>query len=145
MDLALALVEADHGADIARSVAQSLVVYRQRAGQSVAVLGGATRSGAAQPAGAHVADLICADTSHPHKVQTLAAHARISPRHLTQLFRAESESSPAEYVAFIRFGPARDKLHAGYSVTEAAMAAGYGSSEAMRRAFIARLGISPSK
>ncbi|MCX0275547.1 helix-turn-helix domain-containing protein [Nocardia zapadnayensis] len=51
----------------------------------------------------------------------------------------------AEYVAFIRFGVARDMLHAGHTVTEAAMAAGYGSSEALRRAFIARLGISPRK
>jgi AraC-like DNA-binding protein len=36
-------------------------------------------------------------------------------------------------------------LDAGYTVTEAAMVAGYGNSEAMRRAFIARLGISPKK
>jgi ABC-type amino acid transport substrate-binding protein len=47
--------------------------------------------------------------------------------------------------AYSTIGLARDKLHAGYSVTEAAMAAGYGSSEAMRRAFVARIGISPRK
>lgn len=145
MDLALALVEADHGADIARSVAQLLVIYMQRAGGqsqfSAALRAPVPRS----PLVRTVADLICADPSHPHTVQTLATHARVSPRHLTRLFRTELESSPAEYVAFIRFGLARDKLHAGYSVTEAAMAAGYGSSEAMRRAFVTRLGISPSK
>lgn len=145
VDLALALVEEDHGADVARRVAQSLVVYMQRAGGqsqfSASLRGPAPRS----PLVRGVVDLICADPAFPHTVQTLAAHARVSVRHLTRLFRAELERSPAEYVAFIRFGMARDMLHAGYGVTEAAMAAGYGSSEALRRAFVARLGISPRK
>ncbi|UAK32795.1 DJ-1/PfpI family protein [Nocardia asteroides] len=145
VDLALALVEEDHGADVARRVAQSLVVYMQRAGGqsqfSASLSGPVPRS----PLVRGVVDLICADPAYPHTVQTLAAHARVSVRHLTRLFRAELERSPAEYVSFIRFGMARDMLHAGYSVTEAAMAAGYGGSEALRRAFVARLGISPSK
>lgn len=145
MDLALALLEEDHGADLARQVAQSLVVYMQRAGgqsQFSASLSGPTPR---SPLLRGVVDLICADPAFPHTVQSLAAHARVSVRHLTRLFRTELERSPAEYVAFIRFGMARDILHTGCSVTEAAMAAGYGSSEALRRAFVARLGISPSK
>ncbi|MGN2640879.1 GlxA family transcriptional regulator [Nocardia takedensis] len=145
IDLALALVEEDHGADVARRVAQLLVVYMQRAGGqsqfSASLTGPAPRS----PLVRKVVDLICADPAFPHTVQTLADHARVSVRHLTRLFRAELEHSPAEYVAFIRFGVARDMLHAGHNVTEAAMAAGYGSSEALRRAFVARLGISPRK
>ncbi|WP_328395400.1 GlxA family transcriptional regulator [Nocardia sp. NBC_00416] len=145
IDLALALVEEDHGADIARRVAQLLVVHLQRAGGqsqfSASLSGPAPRS----PLVRKVVDLICADPAFPHTVQTLADHARVSVRHLTRLFRAELEHSPAEYVAFIRFGVARDMLHAGHSVTEAAMAAGYGSSEALRRAFVARLGVSPRK
>ncbi|MFI6866435.1 GlxA family transcriptional regulator [Nocardia sp. NPDC050406] len=145
VDLALALVEEDYGADVARRVAQLLVVYMQRSGGqsqfSALLTGPVPRS----PLVRKVIDLICADPAFPHTVQTLAAHARVSVRHLTRLFRAELERSPAEYVAFIRFGVARDMLHAGHSVTEAAMAAGYGSSEALRRAFVARLGISPRK
>ncbi|GAA5083594.1 GlxA family transcriptional regulator [Nocardia iowensis] len=145
VDLALALVEEDYGADVARRVAQLLVVYMQRAGGqsqfSASLSGPAPRS----PLVRKVVDLICADPAFPHTVQTLADHARVSVRHLTRLFRAELERSPAEYVAFIRFGVARDMLHAGHSVTEAAMVAGFGSSEALRRAFVARLGISPRK
>ncbi|WP_327100091.1 GlxA family transcriptional regulator [Nocardia vinacea] len=145
VDLALALVEEDHGADVARRVAQSLVVHMQRAGGqsqfSASLSGPAPRS----PLLRGVVDLICADPTYPHTVQSLAAHARVSVRHLTRLFRTELQRSPAEYVAFIRFGVARDMLHAGRSVTEAAMAAGYGNSEALRRAFVARLGISPRK
>ncbi len=145
VDLALAMVEDDHGPDVARRVAQSLVVYMQRAGgqsQFSAALDGPTpRSALVRRA----VDLICANPAHPHTVQTLATHARVSPRHLTRLFRTELERSPAEYVGFVRFCTARDLLHAGHSVTEAAVAAGYGNSEALRRAFIARLGISPRK
>ncbi|MGO4617226.1 GlxA family transcriptional regulator [Nocardia sp. 2YAB30] len=145
VDLALALVEEDYGADVARRVAQLLVVHMQRAGGqsqfSASLSGPAPRS----PLVRKVVDLICADPAFPHTVQTLAAHAQVSVRHLTRLFRAELERSPAEYVAFIRFGVARDMLHAGHSVTDAAMAAGYGSGEALRRAFVARLGISPRK
>ncbi|MFI7004533.1 GlxA family transcriptional regulator [Nocardia sp. NPDC050175] len=145
VDLALALVEEDYGADAARRVAQLLVVYMQRAGGqsqfSASLSGPVPRS----PLVRKVVDLICADPAFPHTVQTLAAHAMVSVRHLTRLFRAELERSPAEYVAFIRFGVARDLLHTGHSVTEAAMTAGYGSSEALRRAFVARLGISPRK
>ncbi|MFQ6395784.1 GlxA family transcriptional regulator [Nocardia sp. KC 131] len=143
VDLALALVEEDYGAGVARRVAQLLVVYMQRSGgqsQFSASLAGPVPRG---PIVRKAVDLICADPAFPHTVQTLAAHARVSVRHLARLFRAELERSPAEYVAFIRFGVARDMLHAGRSVTEAAMSAGYGSSEALRRAFVARLGISP--
>ncbi|WP_406280492.1 helix-turn-helix domain-containing protein [Nocardia sp. NBC_00881] len=97
------------------------------------VLGVAQRPGAAQPARAKGRRPDCADPAFPHAVQTLAAHAQVSVRHMTRLFRAEFERSPAEYVASTRFGVARDMLHAGHSVTEAAMAAGYGSGEALRR------------
>ncbi|BCK56691.1 AraC family transcriptional regulator [Nocardia wallacei] len=145
VDLALALVEEDYGADVARRVAQLMVVYMQRGGGqsqfSASLTGPVPRS----PLVRKAVDLICADPAFPHTVQTLAAHAQVSVRHLTRLFRTELEHSPAEYVAFIRFGVARDMLHAGRSVTEAAMIAGYGNSEALRRAFVARLGISPRK
>ncbi|WP_280400727.1 GlxA family transcriptional regulator [Nocardia carnea] len=145
IDLALALVEEDHGAAVARRVAQSLLVFMQRAGGqsqfSAALSGPAPRS----PLVRALADLIYSEPARPYSVQMLAAHARVSPRHLTRLFREELDTSPAEYVAFVRFTFARDKLDAGYSVTEAAALAGYGSSEAMRRAFVARLGVSPKK
>ncbi|MFF2554916.1 GlxA family transcriptional regulator [Nocardia sp. NPDC058058] len=145
VDLALALVEEDHGANVARRVAQSLVVYMQRAGGqsqfSASLNGPIPRSTLVR----RVVDLICSNPAHPHTVQTLAAYAQVSPRHLTRLFRTELEHAPAEYVAFVRFCTARDLLHGGHTVTEAAIAAGYGNSEALRRAFIARVGISPRK
>ncbi|MEV0685613.1 DJ-1/PfpI family protein [Nocardia sp. NPDC050378] len=145
VDLALALVEEDHGTVVARKVAQSLLVYMQRAGGqsqfSAALTGPAPRG----PVVRKVADLIWADPAFPFTVQSLAAHAQVSPRHLSRLFRVELDSSPAEYVAYVRFATAKDKLEAGYSITEAAITSGFGTTEAMRRAFVLRLGISPKK
>jgi len=145
VDLALALVEEDHGTATARSVAQSLLVYMQRAGGQSQFSASLNAPIPRSPLVRAVADLIWADPSQPYTVQELAERARVSVRHLTRLFRADLESSPAEYVAFVRFAVAREKLDAGHTVTETATAAGYGSHEAMRRAFVARLGISPKK
>ncbi|MEV5574347.1 GlxA family transcriptional regulator [Spirillospora sp. NPDC052269] len=145
MDLALALVEEDHGADVARRVAQSILVYMQRAGGqsqfSASLRGPVPRS----PLVRDVADLIRADPARPYTVAGLAAHARVSPRHLTRLFRVELERSPTEFIAEMRFERATELLDAGHSVTETAELAGFGSAEGMRRAFVNRLGISPKK
>lgn len=145
VDLALALVEEDHGADAARRVAQSLLVYMQRPGGQSQFSASLSVPPPRSPLVRSVTDVIWADPAHPYTVQELANLAKVSVRHLTRLFRAELESSPAEYIAFVRFALAREKLDAGHTVTDTATAAGYGSYEAMRRAFVTRLGISPKK
>ncbi|MEV4686748.1 GlxA family transcriptional regulator [Microbacterium sp. LWH3-1.2] len=145
IDLALALVEDDHGADVARQVAQLLLVYLQRSGgQSQYSVPLRAR---AQPASIvrRATDLVDADPARAWTVPALAALVAVSPRHLTRRFREELDQSPAEYVMAVRFDLARVHLEAGTNVTETAAQAGYGSAEALRRAFIARLGISPSQ
>ena len=92
-----------------------------------------------------VTDLIDADPSSSYTVAALARHANVSVRHLSRLFREELGASPAEYVAGLRFDLARSQLESGCSVAQSALDAGFPSAEALRRAFIARLGISPSQ
>ena len=143
IDLALALVEDDLGPGIARRVAQTLLVSTQRAGDDSQHPAVPRRPTPRSTVLRSVVDLVDGDPSRTYTVRDLAAVVHVSPRSLTRLFRAELEMSPAEYLAFVRFGLARQKLEAGYSVTDAAAEAGYGSSESMRRAFVGRLGISP--
>ncbi|WP_416417503.1 GlxA family transcriptional regulator [Paenarthrobacter aromaticivorans] len=145
VDLALALVEEDHGAAAARRVAQSLLVHLQRAGGQSQFSASLQAPLPRTPMVRAITDMVAAEPGRPYTVTQLAAHAGVSARHLTRLFRNEVDASPAEYVGTIRFGIARDLLDSGRSVTEAATAAGYGSSEAMRRVFVVRLGISPRK
>lgn len=145
IDLALALIEDDHGPDLARAVARSLVVYMQRSGGqsqfSAPLQGEPPRSSPLRP----VLDAVQADPTAEHSVPVLARNANLSVRHLTRLFREELQTTPSKYVELIRFDTAKALLDAGYSVTEAAERSGFGNSEALRRTFIARIGVPPSK
>lgn len=145
MDLTLALVEEDHGADVARQVAQLLLVYMQRSGGQ-SQFSAPLRSPAPQTRTVRtIVQRIERDPSHPFTLRELASDANISVRHLTRLFREELDSSPSEYIAELRFDSAKVCLEGGATVSEAADQAGFASTEALRRAFVTRLGISPSK
>jgi len=143
IDLALALVEDDYGADLVRDVARSLVVYLKRAG------GQSQFSALVEtppPQRLHLRALteaIAADPSANHRVKTLAAQASLSTRQLTRLFQSELGTTPARYVDMIRIDAARSALDAGRSVADSARVAGFGSAETLRRVFVNQLGISP--
>ena len=143
IDLALALVEDDYGADLVRDVARSLVVYLKRAGGqsqfSVLVEADPPRQSALRP----VTDAIAANPAADHSVKTLAARASLSTRQLARLFQSELGTTPARYVEMIRIDAARAALDAGRTVTDTARMAGFGSAETLRRVFVNHLGVSP--
>jgi transcriptional regulator GlxA family with amidase domain len=144
IDLALALVEDDHGPDLARDVARSLVVYMQRAGGqsqfSAPLQGPPPRS----PALRTIADRVAADPGGDHSLGALARHLNVSTRHLTRLFHDELATTPARYVETIRFDLARALLDQGHTATQAAALAGFPSYESLRRVFTRRLSLSPA-
>lgn len=144
IDLALALVEEDHGPDLARDVARALVVYMQRAGGqsqfSAPLQGPPPRS----PALRKVTDLVTANPGGDHSLGELAKHLNVSTRHLTRLFHDELSTTPARYVENIRFDMARALLDQGHTATQAATLAGFPSYESVRRVFARKLSISPA-
>ncbi|MFF8866197.1 GlxA family transcriptional regulator [Streptomyces sp. NPDC015139] len=144
IDLALALVEEDHGPELSRDVARALVVYLQRPGGqsqfSAPLQGPPPRS----PALRKVADLVLADPSGDHSLGELAKHLHVSPRHLTRLFREELSTSPTRYVASIRLDLAKAFLDQGHTATQAAALAGFPSYESLRRVFVRELSVSPA-
>jgi len=144
IDLALALVEEDHGAAVSRQVAQLLLVYLQRSGGQSQYSVPLRARAQPQSIVRRATDLVEADPARVWTVPDLARLVAVSPRHLARRFREELGQSPVEYVAALRFDLARVQLEAGLSVTEAAARSGYGSAESLRRAFVVRLGISPS-
>ncbi|WP_214416677.1 GlxA family transcriptional regulator [Sphaerisporangium fuscum] len=143
IDLALALLEDDHGAELARKVAQSLVVFLQRPGGQSQF--SPSLSGPRPPASPlrGLLDAIAADPAGDHSVPRLAARVNVSGRHLARLFQHELGMSPAKYVELIRLDAAKSMLDAGHSVTSAAELAGFGSPESLRRAFVHHVGVSP--
>nr|WP_207383977.1 GlxA family transcriptional regulator [Mycolicibacterium komanii]CRL73020.1 transcriptional regulator containing an amidase domain and an AraC-type DNA-binding HTH domain protein [Mycolicibacterium komanii] len=143
IDLALALVEQDHGADLVRDVARWLVVYLKRAGGQSQFSALIETNPPPQSALRAVTEAIAANPAADHSVKSLAVRASLSTRQLTRLFRSELGMTPAEYVEMIRIDAARAALDAGRTVTDTAHLAGFGSTETLRRAFVEHLGVSP--
>jgi transcriptional regulator GlxA family with amidase domain len=143
IDLALALVEEDLGTEVAQAVARDLLVYLQRGGAQSQFSPSAGARVAEAGLVRRVTDHVRANPQLPHSVRSMAAVASVSERQLTRLFRDELDTTPASYVADLRFGIACDCLRAGSSVAAAAAAAGFSSTEVMRRIFLSRLGRSP--
>lgn len=145
MDLALAMVEADHGVEVARTVARWMVVFVQRPGgqsQFSERLAHAVSPGSPLRA---LLDEIVADPGADHTVPRLAERAALSDRHLTRLFVAETGTTPGRFVERARVEAARDLLEAGpLPVDVIARRVGFGSAETMRRAFLRVIGVGPA-
>lgn len=144
IDLALALVEEDHGPEVSRDVARALVVYLQRAGGQSQFSAPLQAPPPRSPALRRVIDLVQADPAGNHSLDALARHLNVSPRHLTRLFREELSTTPARYVESIRFDLAKAFLDQGHTATQAAALAGFPSYESLRRVFARELSISPA-
>jgi transcriptional regulator GlxA family with amidase domain len=145
MDLALALIEEDHGAEVALSTARALVLFVRRPGgqsQFSAQLAAApARREPLREVQAHIAERPCADLSVP----ALAALACMSERNFARAFRAETGMTPGAYVELSRVERARRELETtDLPVQAVAARCGFGTVETLRRAFARRLGVNPA-
>jgi transcriptional regulator GlxA family with amidase domain len=148
MDLALALVEEDHGAEVALATARRLVMYVQRPGGQ-AQFSAPLRAQAEGAAARHpIREVQRHVTQHPAadaSVEALAARAAMSPRHFARAFAAEVGTTPARWVESVRVEAARLLLETTDRTVDAvAAAAGFGSAETLRRAFLRHLRVAPS-
>lgn len=144
VDLALALIEDDHGPDIARDTARFLVVFMQRpGGQSQFSVPARTPRPRNRPL-RDLLDAVAADPAGDYSVPRLAAAAGTSTRHLTRLFRQELGTTPARHVEQVRLEAAQALLSTGHTVGSAASRSGFGSEESLRRAFVRHLGVPPT-
>jgi transcriptional regulator GlxA family with amidase domain len=145
MDLALALVEEDHGPEIARTVARWTVMFLQRpGGQSQFSERLALPAAVAAPI-RETLDRIAADPAGDHRLPQLAQRVSLSERHLRRLFTEQTGTTPARFTERVRVEAARDLL-AGSATPIDTLAAdcGFGSAETMRRAFLRVLGVGPA-
>ncbi|MFQ6393282.1 GlxA family transcriptional regulator [Nocardia sp. KC 131] len=145
IDMALALVEEDHGPELARSLAKHLVVFLRRPGGqsqfSVRNSVGTPRTDRLR----HAVDSVVADLAADHSLAAMATRATLSERHLTRLFRKEIGMSPAQYVEQVRVEAAQSLLESGDDgVATVARHCGFGSEETMRRTFLKVLGTTPT-
>jgi transcriptional regulator GlxA family with amidase domain len=144
IDLALALVEADLGRDVALTIARWLVLYLRRPGNqrqfSVPLQGQMAERDALRRIQAYARDHLDADLS----VERLAERCDMSPRHFARCFKTEVGMTPARYVSQLRMEAARRLLEDGRSSIEAiARECGFNTPETLRRTFARQLKTAP--
>jgi transcriptional regulator GlxA family with amidase domain len=143
IDLALALVEQDLGADVARAVARKLVVYHRRAGgqsQFSALLELQPKSDRIQSALAYAKT----NLAQPLTVVQLAKAAHLSPRQFSRAFHAETGQSPAKAVENLRVEAARLMMEQSrHPIDIIARQTGFADRDRMRRAFLRAFGQPP--
>jgi transcriptional regulator GlxA family with amidase domain len=145
IDLALALVEDDHGSELARRIARHLVVYLQRPGgqsQFSAPLSAQVASGTS------LRDLLAWVREHLDddcSVSALARRHGMSERSIARAFRAELDITPADYVEGCRIEAARQMLETtDLTVATIAARVGIGAPETLHRAFARRMHTTPA-
>jgi transcriptional regulator GlxA family with amidase domain len=144
MDLALALVQQDHGAELARRVARWLVMFIHRpGGQSQFSERLAYPVSASSPLRAAL-DAMVADPAADHRLAVLAGRCDLSDRHFRRLFVQTTGTTPGRFVERVRVEAARDLLEGGLPVATTASRSGFGSPETMRRAFLRVIGVGPA-
>jgi len=144
IDLALAMVEEDHGKDIAIRVARKLVFYLSRPGfqaQFGNLLPVYERGHIAQRMQGWLQE-------HLHEtldVGTIAGHMNMSTRNFTRVFTKQTGMPPAKFIEKLRVETARKLLEDTDAALERiAEQCGLGSLVSMRRTFLRHLMTTPS-
>lgn len=146
IDLALALIEDDHGTEVAQTVARWLVLYLRRPGGQTQFAAPVWMPRARRDSIREVQEAIEAEPGRPHSIDDLARRAAMSARHFTRVFTAEIGEAPGQYVERIRTEAARRQLEeTDDTVVAIAARCGFGTAETMRRNFLRRVGISPDQ
>ena len=144
MDLALALVEEDHGREVALQIARHLVLFLQRPGgqsQFSTFLAAQCRDHELlRELQMWIAENPAADLSVP----VLARRVAMSPRHFARVFAREVGMTPGQFVEKVRVEVARRRLEESpHGVKSVAQDCGFGSADTMRRAFLRTLRVAP--
>lgn len=146
IDLALALVEEDLGRDAALTIARHLVVFLRRPGNQAQFSAQLAAQTARREPLREVQRWISEHPGDDLSVESLAVRAALSPRHFARAFRTETGMTPGRYVERVRLEHARRLLEdTADGIEEVSRASGYGTPEAMRRAFVKLLGSAPAE
>ena len=146
LDLTLSFIEEDHGTALARGVALGTVAYLQRPGGqaqvSMFVAGRNTDDLLVRRTTDHINSHLGGDLG----TAVLARRAGVSERHLSRLFRAYLQETPAQYVRRVRTEAGAHLLvSTGLPLAAVARRCGFGSTESLRQAFLDRYAVPPSR
>lgn len=146
IDLALALVEEDHGREAALLIARHLVMFLRRPGNQAQFSATLAAQAPAREPLREIQRQVIEQVDGVHTVEAMAARAHMSPRHFARAFRAETGVTPARYVERVRLEAARRRLEeTAEPIATVAARCGFGTAETMRRSFLRALGVGPAE
>jgi transcriptional regulator GlxA family with amidase domain len=145
IDMALALVEADCGREVALQVARELVVFLKRPGgqaQFSVLLQSQTQDSAGFDDLHMWISANLGDASLT--VESLARQAQMSPRNFARVYKRKIGRTPAKAIEMFRMEAARRMLEDSQrNIDQIAQLCGFGDEERMRHTFQRHLSISP--
>jgi transcriptional regulator GlxA family with amidase domain len=144
IDLALALVEKDLGADVAQAVARQLVMFLHRPGGQTQFATPVWVPRAERTTVRAVQTRVESAPGDDHRVPVLAEAASMSVRHFTRVFTSEVGETPGRFVEGVRVELARRELETTDDTLDVvATRCGFGTAETLRRVFKRRLDVAP--
>lgn len=145
IDLTLALVEQEHGHQVAMDVAKKLVLFLRRSG-SQAQFSSTLQRQQREPARLRdISSFVCEHLDEPLPVERIAGLAGMSVRSLTRWCRDQLGESPAELVRRHRIEEAQRLLEdTDLPLKDVATRTGLGDPSTLWRVFTQRLGVTPA-
>ncbi|QOT79889.1 GlxA family transcriptional regulator [Cupriavidus basilensis] len=146
IDLCLSLVEADCGPEVALAVARELVLFLRRPGGQSQFSTGLRLQCNATPRLRALLAAIIDDPRGDLRGPVLAARAGMSERTFARAFARETGEPPARFVEGARVERAKTLLEGSeWRLERIAERAGFGSVDALHRAFLKRIGVTPGE
>lgn len=143
LDLCLHLVRRDHGSAVAAAVARRLVMAPHRAGGQAQFITTPVVSGndSLEPVMRWMRDHL----AEPLTLTTIAAHAAMSPRTLSRQFRAQTGTTPLQWLIRQRLTRAQELLETTeLTVTQVATATGFTTPVLLRQHFTKTFATTPT-
>ena len=145
IDLALALVEEDHGRDIALIVARYMVVFLKRPGGQSQFSAHLTAQIADKGPIQSIAEYVLTHLRSDLSVDILAGRANMSTRNFSRVFLRDIGVTPADFVEAARLDAARRMLQdSAVPLQRIADRCGFADLHSMRRVFQRKLGVGPT-
>jgi len=146
MDLALALVEEDHGSRLALQVARNLVLYLRRPGGQSQFSAALSLQLTDRKPLLELEAWVLDNLQKPLTVPLLAQRLAMSPRNFARVFTKEMKTTPAKFVERLRVEAARRRLEESHNGMETiADECGFGNVNSMRNVFQRTIKIAPGQ
>lgn len=144
IDLCLHLVRREHGSAVATKLARRMVVPPQRSGGQAQFVEAPVPRAPDAPTLEPLLTWLVTNLERPATVEELALRAHMAPRTFARRFRAETGTTPHDWITAQRVLLARRLLEeTNLGVDAVASRAGFGDAAALRHHFTRRVGATP--